>query len=56
MVKSLRPELILVDISLPDRSGIELTLQLRKGMPKTFIMMVTMHSKVGITDIGLWTE
>jgi DNA-binding NarL/FixJ family response regulator len=56
MVKSLRPELIPVDISLPDQSGIELTLQLRKSLPKTFIMMVTMHSKVGITDIGLWTE
>jgi len=46
MAKSLRPDLILVDISLPDQSGIELTLQLRKSLPKTFIMMVTMHSKV----------
>ncbi len=45
-----------MDFSLPDRSGIELTLQLRKSLPKTFIVMVTMHSKVGITDIGLWTE
>ena len=47
MAKSLRPDLMLVDISLPDQSGIELVLQLRKkALPKTFIMMVTMHSKV----------
>jgi DNA-binding NarL/FixJ family response regulator len=46
MARSQRPDLILVDISLPDQNGIELALQLRKSLPKTFIMMVTMHSKV----------
>ena len=46
MARALRPDLVLVDISLPDQSGIELTLQLRKSLPKTTIMMVTMHSKV----------
>jgi DNA-binding NarL/FixJ family response regulator len=46
MARGLRPDLVLVDISLPDQSGIEVTQQLRKALPKTVIMMVTMHSKV----------
>ncbi|MFO7708773.1 MAG: response regulator transcription factor [Desulfobacterales bacterium] len=46
LAKSLRPHLVSVDISLPDQSGIELTLQLRKSLPKTLVMIVTMHSKV----------
>jgi DNA-binding NarL/FixJ family response regulator len=46
MAKGLRPNLILVDISLPDQNGIDLAAQLRKSLPKTAIMIVTMHSKV----------
>jgi DNA-binding NarL/FixJ family response regulator len=46
MARSLKPDLVLVDISLPDQSGIEVTLQLRKSLPKTAVTMVTMHSKV----------
>jgi DNA-binding NarL/FixJ family response regulator len=46
MARSLHPDLVLVDISLPDQSGIEVALQLRKALPKAAIMMVTMHSKV----------
>jgi len=46
MARTLRPDLVLVDISLPDQSGIEVALQLRKALPKAVIMMVTMHSKV----------
>ena len=34
MVKSLRPDLIPVDISLPDQSGIELTLSCGKACPR----------------------
>ena len=46
LAKSLRPHLVSVDISLPDQNGIELTLQLRKILPETLVMIVTMHSKV----------
>jgi DNA-binding NarL/FixJ family response regulator len=46
LATSLRPHLVLVDISLPDQNGIELTLQLRKSLPKTLVMIVSMHSKV----------
>jgi DNA-binding NarL/FixJ family response regulator len=46
LARSLRPQLVLVDIALPDQSGIELAGQLRKILPETAVMMVTMHSKV----------
>lgn len=44
--RALRPHLVLVDISLPDQSGIDLTRQLRKSLPRTLVMIVSMHSKV----------
>jgi DNA-binding NarL/FixJ family response regulator len=46
MARALRPDLALVDISLPDQSGIEVALQLKKALPKTAVMIVTMHSKI----------
>lgn len=44
--RTLKPHLILVDISLPDQSGIDLTQQLRKSLPRSRVMIVSMHSKV----------
>jgi DNA-binding NarL/FixJ family response regulator len=46
MARLLKPDLVMVDISLPDQSGLEVVQQLRKALPKTALMMVTMHSKV----------
>jgi DNA-binding NarL/FixJ family response regulator len=46
MARKLKPDLILVDISLPDQSGIELTWQLRSLLADTRIMIVSMHSKI----------
>ena len=45
MVEKYKPDLALVDISLPDRSGIELTRDIVKLSAKTRIMIVSMHSK-----------
>ena len=45
MVKKYKPDLVLLDISLPDRSGIELTHDIVKLSTKTRIMIVSMHSK-----------
>ncbi len=41
----LQPELIVVDISLPDRNGIYLTSELKKQIPETTIIIVSMHSR-----------
>lgn len=39
-----RPDMVLVDISLPDFSGIELTRQLRNLLPEVRILVVSMHT------------
>jgi DNA-binding NarL/FixJ family response regulator len=46
MARELKPDLALVDMSLPDQSGIQLTRELKNASPKTRIMIVTMHSKI----------
>jgi DNA-binding NarL/FixJ family response regulator len=45
MARALRPDLVLVDISLPDQSGIDLSRRLRQLLPETHLMIVSMHSK-----------
>jgi len=45
-VKNLKPDLALLDLALPDKSGIELSREIRNISPPTRIMIVSMHSKV----------
>ena len=46
MTKRLKPDLVIVDISLPDQSGIQLTRDLRRLLSETKILIVSMHSKI----------
>jgi len=46
MAKKLKPDLVIVDISLPDKSGIDLTHDIRSLLPETRVMIVSMHSKI----------
>ena len=46
MVKNLKPDLVLLDLVLPDKSGLELSREIRSISPPTRIMIVSMHSKV----------
>lgn len=46
MAKQHRPDLVLLDIVLPDKTGMELTGEVKKISPKTIVMIVSMHSKV----------
>ena len=46
MAKRLKPDLVVVDISLPDQSGIQLTRDLRELLSETKILVVSMHSKI----------
>jgi len=45
-VRRIKPDLAVVDLSLPDRSGIQLTRILRAAVPETKIVIVSMHSKI----------
>ncbi len=40
------PDLITMDLSLPDRNGIELTSELRVFLPTTPIIIISMHCKI----------
>jgi DNA-binding NarL/FixJ family response regulator len=42
--EQLKPDVILLDISMPELNGIEAARQLRKILPKTRLIFVTMHA------------
>ena len=46
MAKDLAPDLAVVDISLPDGSGIELTREMRAVRPDMPVLIVSMHAKL----------
>jgi DNA-binding NarL/FixJ family response regulator len=46
MAKMLKPDLVVMDISLPDQSGIQLTREIRSLLSQTRIIIVSMHSKI----------
>ena len=46
MAEKFKPDLVLLDISLPDGSGIELTRRIKSALPDTGILIVSMHSKI----------
>jgi DNA-binding NarL/FixJ family response regulator len=46
MVKRLKPDLVVIDISLPDQSGIQLARDLRELLSEIKILIVSMHSKI----------
>ena len=46
MARKIKPGLMMIDLSLPDMSGIQLTRKICAEIPATTIIIVTMHSKV----------
>lgn len=46
MARQLKPHLSVVDISLPDINGVQVTNEMRSNLPDTKIMIVSMHSKI----------
>lgn len=43
-VETHRPDIVLLDLSLPHRSGLEIAAELRKGHPGVRVLIVTMHA------------
>jgi DNA-binding NarL/FixJ family response regulator len=46
MAKKLKPDLVIMDLSLPDQSGIDVTRRIRSMLSETRIMILSMHSKI----------
>jgi DNA-binding NarL/FixJ family response regulator len=41
--KKLKPDVAIVDISMPDLDGVEVTRQIREAVPSTKVLVLTMH-------------
>ena len=46
MARKLKPDLVVVDISLPDDNGIQLTREIRRFLSESRIIIVSVHSRV----------
>jgi DNA-binding NarL/FixJ family response regulator len=44
--EQLKPDVVLMDISLPDESGMEVARKIRNHLPRTRVMILSMHSKI----------
>ena len=45
-IRELKPDLALLDVSLPDQSGLELIREILQCSPGTIVLIVSMHSKI----------
>ena len=46
LVREIKPDLVLLDLSLPDVSGVQLIEDIRRQLPDTLILVVSMHGKI----------
>ena len=45
LVQELKPDIVLMDVSMPDLNGIEATHQIKKEMPSVKVIALSMHSE-----------
>lgn len=48
LAAELQPDIVLLDISMPDLDGIQVTRHLRKSVPQTRILILTLHEGVSM--------
>ena len=46
LAENFKPDMVVMDISLPDTNGIELTKDIKKLSPATRVLIVSVHSKI----------
>jgi DNA-binding NarL/FixJ family response regulator len=46
LAKKLRPDVFVLDLSLPDKNGISLLRDIKEFLPEAHVMIVSMHSKI----------
>lgn len=45
MIEAARPDVVLMDVGLPDVSGLDLTARVKRSVPDTQVLIVTMHDR-----------
>jgi len=53
LLKTARPDLIILDISMPNLRGLEATEEIKRLYPEIKILLLTMHKKKSFVQLGL---
>jgi DNA-binding NarL/FixJ family response regulator len=52
-IERLKPDVVLLDLSMPHRNGLELIPEIKEKAPKTKILVVTMHVDRALADLSI---